>query len=36
MNASGVEDYKEYFEWIYKLPLKDDFTGYHPLEIGGK
>ena len=33
---SLTEGLYKYFEWIYKLPLKDNLTGYHPLEIGGK
>ncbi len=33
---SLTEGINKYFEWIYKLPQKDNLTGYHPLEIGGK
>lgn len=33
---SLTEGIFKYFEWIYKLPLKDNLTGYHPLEMAEK
>ena len=33
---SLTEGIYKYFEWIYKLPLKDNLTGYHPLEMAEK
>ncbi len=29
------EGLMEYFKWINSVPVKDDLTGYHPLEMSG-